>query len=675
VVARFFRRSLAVCALVLWCGPAVVYGAPLQLSQAEQNWLKQHPRVRVRISPSYPPFEFLDQGKYQGLAYDYLMVVGQRLGIEFVPVPELNWTESLEGLRNRQQVDLILLITRTPEREPYMNFTRDYITFPWVIFSRKDGGFIGRLSDLGGKAVAVEQGYITAEWLKRDIKSVRLKEFPTSAEAIEAVALDRAEAYVGNLAIGTYLIEKKGLVNLKVAAPTPYGDDPLAMAVRKDWPELVSMIDRVLLELSPEEHQAIRQKWLSLRVEHGVRTADIVKWVLIVGVIALLWVLHLRRTVRNRTAQLSAEIRLRQEKELALENQSAQMSAIFDSLEALVYVVDMETMQLLYLNRYGRHVFGDDWASKPCFEFFQKGQSVQCPFCTNDKLVVAGVPQPAIVWEHHNEKSKRWYQCIDRAILWPDGRLVRMEIAIDITERKEIDQFKDEMLSVVGHEIRTPLAGIMGYSELMLDMDFPPEKQKEYLGIIYRESERLAELFDNFLSLQALKIANSTAHFLPISIHTVLEDSVALLRGASRSHRIQLDCLPELPMFKGDAEQMHRVFLNLISNAIKYSPGGGQVSIAAYRSDDNLVVRVTDEGIGIDLTAQERIFEPFYRIDNRDSRAVGGTGLGLSLVKETVSLHGGQVWVESQVGKGSSFFVSLPACEPVPQENASSQQA
>ncbi len=652
---------LVLSAMLVWGDPAV--GSPMQFSPAEDAWLRQHPQVRVRISPAYPPFEFLDQGQYQGMAYDYLMLVGQRLGIEFVPVSELTWSQSLESLRNRDKVDLILLITRTPEREPHMNFTHDYINFPWVIFSRKDAGFIGQLADLGGKTVAVEQGFITAEWLQRDVNGILLKEFPASAAAIEAVALNSADAYVGNLAVGTYLIERQGLVNLKVAAPTPYGGDPMAMAVRKDWPELAGMIDRVLLGLTDAEHQTIRQKWLALRVEHGLRPADIVKWVLAVGGVGLLWVGHLRWTVNRRTRELRREVQLRQEKERALEQQSAQLTSIFDSLEAVVYVADMETHRLLYLNRHGRLLFGDGWEGRTCYEFFHQGQQAVCPYCTNDLLVASGVPQPPYMGEHYNGKLGRWYQVINRAIPWPDGRLVRLEIAIDITERKDMDRMKDEMISIIGHEVRTPLAGMMGYAELMMEMEFTPEQRREFLGIICRQSERLSELFDNVLNLQALKIVNVLPKMQDVNVREILKGATDLFRGASRIHRLCLECADDLPIVKGEAELLHRVFLNLISNAIKYSPNGGQVSIAANRSDASVIVSVADEGIGIAKSAQDRIFESFFRVDNADSRRTGGTGLGLALVKEAVSQHGGRVWVESQEGKGSTFFVSLPALE------------
>ncbi len=121
-----------------------------------------------------------------------------------------------------------------------------------------------------------------------------------------------------------------------------------------------------------------------------------------------------------------------------------------------------------------------------------------------------------------------------------------------------------------------------------------------------------------------------------------------------------VDCPPDLPNARGNCQQLRQVFNNLVSNAVKYSPAGGEISLRGSREDDSIIVMVSDEGIGIPPEAREMVFERFYRVDNSDRRAIGGTGLGLALVKEIVVAHGGSVWVESEVGRGSTFFVSLP---------------
>ena len=214
----------------------------IALTQEELSWIAEHPVINVRVSSSYPPFEFFYDGTYQGLAYDYLVTLGQRLGLNLQPVTDMAWGDALQRIKDKDGVDLILLITHTPERESFLNFTRDYITFPEVIFTRKGGQFVSGFKDLEGRLVATENDFVESEQLLRDISQVRLLETDTTAAALEAVALGKADAYIGSLAVGSYLIDKLGLVNLKIAAPAPYGKDSYAMGVRKDWPELVNIL-------------------------------------------------------------------------------------------------------------------------------------------------------------------------------------------------------------------------------------------------------------------------------------------------------------------------------------------------------------------------------------------------------------------------------------------------
>ncbi len=230
----------------------------------------------------------------------------------------------------------------------------------------------------------------------------------------------------------------------------------------------------------------------------------------------------------------------------------------------------------------------------------------------------------------------------------------------DITEGKEVERLKDEMISAVSHEMRTPLTAMLGYADFMLQNEVAPEQQQTYLGIIFKEAERLEELIGNFLDLQRYKSHQEAFTCSPLAIAPLLEETASLFGPISQWHRMTVDCPADLPQVCGNGEYLRQVFNNLVSNAVKYSPKGGEVYLGARREDDGINIMVRDEGIGIPAEAKEKIFERFYRVDNSDSRAIGGTGLGLALVREIVTAHGGRVWVESAVGRGSTFFLSLP---------------
>jgi signal transduction histidine kinase len=139
----------------------------------------------------------------------------------------------------------------------------------------------------------------------------------------------------------------------------------------------------------------------------------------------------------------------------------------------------------------------------------------------------------------------------------------------------------------------------------------------------------------------------------------LLDFAVQLFRGASRRHHIRMDCRADTPPVLGNRDQLHELLANLLSNAIKYSPEGGEVMVRSENTAEGVVLSVRDQGIGIPAPLLERIFDKFYRVDNSDRRRMGGTGLGLTLVKEIVAVHGGRVWAESTPGAGSTFYVLL----------------
>jgi signal transduction histidine kinase/DNA-binding response OmpR family regulator len=351
------------------------------------------------------------------------------------------------------------------------------------------------------------------------------------------------------------------------------------------------------------------------------------------------------------------ERRRRREAEVALNRQFAQFKTIFDSLNAIVYVADMETHELLYMNRYAMTVYGEEWQGRTCYDLFRKDQKVPCPNCTNPLLALDGVPQPAITSEYRSVVNNRWYQWTDRAIEWTDSRLVRLQIAVDITEIKEMEQIKDEMISAVSHEMRTPLTAMLGFTEFLLENELDADKRRNILETIHKESERLNDLIGTFLDIQRAKGEVDLLTFEMLPVRELIEQSARLF---SCRNRIVIDCPATLPKVRGNGEKLHQVMLNLLSNASKYSPPDSVITVTAVKSGNEVIVTVMDEGIGIPPEMREKVFERFYRVDNSDRRMIGGTGLGLALVKEIITAHKGRIWIEANSPNGSKVMFALP---------------
>jgi signal transduction histidine kinase len=229
---------------------------------------------------------------------------------------------------------------------------------------------------------------------------------------------------------------------------------------------------------------------------------------------------------------------------------------------------------------------------------------------------------------------------------------------------EELNQKNDyiaSLVSTVSHELRTPMASIMGFSELLLNRKFSQEKQAKYLETIHLESLRLATILNDFLDIQKLESKDPGLRIEEIRCQELIETVLTRFPSSIyRQHKFAKIIPRDLPVIKVDHQRLIQVLINLISNAIKYSPQGGTVTVKAEQKEDKVLISVHDEGMGIPEENQEKIFTKFYRVDSSDHREIGGTGLGLSICKEIIELHGGEIWVESQEGEGTRFTFSLP---------------
>ncbi len=249
-------------------------------------------------------------------------------------------------------------------------------------------------------------------------------------------------------------------------------------------------------------------------------------------------------------------------------------------------------------------------------------------------------------------------------------------IFTDITEIRNVERMKTAFVSTVSHELRTPLTSIKGFvSTLLQDTEgyFDTETRQEFYGIIDNECDRLKRLIDDLLNVSRIESGRALqmqwGTFEPLAI---IEKVMQAQRSYTDKHRLILDFNGEVPQIVGDADKFDQILTNLISNAIKYSPLGGEVRVEVDASDHDLTLSVSDQGIGLPADKLSRIFEKFERIDNRDTRQAGGTGIGLFLVKHLVERHEGTISVSSTVGKGTTFTVHLPLR---PREAAAEAQA
>src|SRR5881397_2677278 len=234
----------------------------------------------------------------------------------------------------------------------------------------------------------------------------------------------------------------------------------------------------------------------------------------------------------------------------------------------------------------------------------------------------------------------------------------------DITELKKIDQVRRDFVANVSHELRTPLSILRGYIETLLDSpEMPREEFSRILGIMERHSKRLDLLAADLLTLAQLESANPNLQLDDVDLSRFLREVVRdwERKLATKQLKVIVDVPPDLPMIRADRVRLQEALHNLIDNAVKYAGAEGEIRLTARRRDEEIVMSVGDNGIGISKEDLPRIFERFYRADKaRNAKNIRGTGLGLAIVKHIAQLHGGHVEAESELGKGTTIRVVLP---------------
>ncbi|HTR61068.1 MAG TPA: ATP-binding protein [Candidatus Binataceae bacterium] len=243
----------------------------------------------------------------------------------------------------------------------------------------------------------------------------------------------------------------------------------------------------------------------------------------------------------------------------------------------------------------------------------------------------------------------------------------------DVTQLKAYETARSDFISNLTHELRTPLAALYGYAETLMQGVEDSDTQRRFLGIIDRQARRLARLLDDLISLSDLERGNTPLQLENLEAPSVIGEAAELMKVAAGREGVVLEvqCGESLPKLLGDHDRLHQVMVNLIDNAIKYTPRGGHVTASAREASLNgngkatpaVALAVSDTGEGIPERDIPRLTERFYRVDRARSRELGGTGLGLAIVKHIVQLHQGALKIESRVGVGTTVTVTIPAAQ------------
>jgi two-component system phosphate regulon sensor histidine kinase PhoR len=332
----------------------------------------------------------------------------------------------------------------------------------------------------------------------------------------------------------------------------------------------------------------------------------------------------------------------------------------FESLTSGLLLVSPER-RISQINASARGIFGlgQEVLGKPVAEHIKDGTLVGF----FDSGLNGEEPAP-IEFVTHIGGVERIFLVQGAGVQNEEGRTLGYVVILnDVTDQKNLDRMKSSFVAMASHELRTPLTAIKGFvSTLLMDDTFEMEERREFYQIIDHECDRLTRLINDLLNTARIEANESLRPtYGKVNTQELVEKAVVIQKQASARHNVYAKVEGELPDVIGDEDKLDQILTNLLNNAIKYSPAGGDVIVHAKREGDYVLFGVEDQGIGIPADHLSKVFEKFHRVHNEDNRKIYGTGLGLFLVKHLVDqVHLGEIWVESEVGKGSTFWFKIP---------------
>ena len=545
----YFTHLIVLLLLVaaLLC-PAYAFESHIDFTDDELSFIQEHKTIRIGIDPGFVPFEFINENdEYVGITADYLSLISQRTGLQFELVDNLTWPEVYD-LAISGEIDLLPAIGKTPEREEYFLFSEPYYYFKRVIVTKDTDTNISDIDDLEGHIVAVQRNSSHHSYLL-DHPKINISLYDSVETALTAVATGEETAFIGNLATTNYLVRSTGITTLRFVSFEAERKLALHFAVRKDWPELVDILDKAMASISESEKLAINSKWIDLeaKIDYGpiVRTLAIVGAVIVIVIIvSFFWILKLRKEIKQR-------------------------------------------------------------------------------------------------------------------------KLIQKDLEIAKSEADDANEFKSGFMARMSHEIRTPLNAITGMAYLLKKTNLTLT-QKMYADRITQASSNMLSIINDILDFSKIEAGKVELEITSFSIDQMIQEVVNIVSYKIEEQGIgfKLSKDPLVPnWFFGDAKRLEQVLLNLLNNAAKFT-NEGEVSldirlIAKENEKYHLSFVVKDTGIGMNEDQIKRLFNPFVQGDISINRRFGGSGLGLSIVKNLLDMMGGEIQIFSTPGEGSAFIINI----------------
>jgi two-component system sensor histidine kinase EvgS len=654
---------------------------PLQLSAAEQRWLKKHPRLTVAVYDSLAPVSFFDeQGEFRGISAEVLAKISQRTGLKFDVLRGDSMNPLIEKIRSGD-ADLIASFIPSTERESQLRFTRPYLTNPFVLVTRDESGGPERLEDMVGKKLAIRRSNALLDFISQTFPGIQLIKTTTAAEAMALVAKGEADGAINSLINGRYLILRAYRGRLRVAGIVGSQLVQTGFATDRGALELYSILEKALRSIPPEELDELTGRWHhDVVIDNGSwlhhRSAVIQGFVLfaLLLMVAVGWIIYLRQLMSKR-----------EKAELALNDQMEFMRVLIDGTPHPIYVRDRQG-RLVSCNSAYLDVLGVPRETV-------MGQQI------TDSILIGPSDARTFQAEYIRvmEEGTRWIQ--DRTYTHKDGvvhtvyhwmlpyhtsdGVVAGIIAgwIDISDRQRLfdelqnakksaddaNRAKTTFLATMSHEIRTPMNAVIGMLELAMKRADQGVMDRFAIEVASGAARGLLDLIGDILDIARIESGRLSLAPERASLREQVESVVRMFEGVARQKGVRLLLHFDLKASCDvliDPLRFKQILSNLLSNAIKFTDEGEvRLSVQAVPGAGGerlaLHVQVKDTGIGICARDQEQLFSPFGQASNNHQSPRGGSGLGLVICRTLCEMMQGQLHLTSVLGKGTQIDIHL----------------
>ncbi len=672
-----------------WFTASSTFNTHNSITIKEREFIKKHPIIRFRVRPNRAPYEFEKDGKAAGLAVDYVRESAKKMGlkVEFVVNNDSIKDAFYNINNNRKNYDTLIYTVKNPEREKKFSFGVEFLSYPLMIITHKDANYVGSMSNLNNKTVVLEKGFLTNKWIKRDYPKINIINAKDTKSALEMVNNNENLTYVGNLRVANYLRVNKKLENIKISAPSGYGDINFSFVSPKQWPELASLLSKGFRQITSTEHMKIQEKWFSIQEIKQTDYSLIIK-ISIFSLLIIIWILWWNRKLSKEKDKTKTALEELQKAKNLLEEKNKEVLISQQFLESVLdespnpiiikdynnnYVLVNDALAKLY-NTSKENLIGKDDSSfiddKKMVNFYK--ESIK-------SIINSGKSQ--IVYEDAKDlktgKIKN-FMSIKKPFKDANGNQLILIIANDITEIKklEAERLKNqelifqqsktasmgEMIGNIAHQWRQPLSIISTASTgLIIEKELnilDDSKLIDTLKSINDYTQHLSNTIETFRDY-----IKETKEFKEVILQDRIKVAISIINASYSSNFILIKTnIEKIEPIKINLilGELSEVLINIFNNSkdvlkerkIK-SPW---VDVQLKKEKDKAIITVEDNGGGIDEKIIERIFEPYFTTKHQSQ----GTGLGLHMSYKiiTESLKG-SIYVKN-TSNGAKFFIELP---------------